>query len=439
MSKITGNKIKNLEHQIKTAAAGPRALVDGGAGFIGSNLTTGSFNTSYSSGNVTMTGGNGATGGTGGKGGNGGVGGSGGSGNGGAGTVGLVGGVGGVGGAVTGGGLVGQNTGTISNAYARGSVTITAGTPGNGGTGGDGGNGGAAGGGSAGANGNGANGGVGGAGASAYAGGLLGSQATSVITNTYSTGAPSGTKTSGATGGAAGSAGTGGSGGSAGSTGATGSSASVQYSGGLTGLPTSGTYASSYWDTDTSGFATGDGVGNGVDPSGMTGKTTAEMKQEATFTSWDFSTPLWDMVETSTYPYFNYQYAPDAPTSIVAVGGNGEATITFIAPVNTGGGAITSYTVTSSPGGITATGGTSPIVITGLTNGTTYTFTVTATNDVGTGSSSATSNSVVPATTPDAPTIGTATHGNGQVTVTFSAPASFNIRTTSGPNLSYKL
>ncbi|OGF27524.1 hypothetical protein A2303_01520 [Candidatus Falkowbacteria bacterium RIFOXYB2_FULL_47_14] len=38
MSKITGNKIKNLEHQIKTAAAGPRALVDGGAGFIGSNL-----------------------------------------------------------------------------------------------------------------------------------------------------------------------------------------------------------------------------------------------------------------------------------------------------------------------------------------------------------------------------------------------------------------
>ena len=115
---------------------------------------------------------------------------------------------------------------------------------------------------------------------------------------------------------------------------------------------------------------------------------------------------------------------PDAPTIGTATRGNGEATITFSAPGFNGGSAITSYTVTSSPGGFTGTGGTSPIVVTGLTNGTTYTFTVTATNSLGTSAASATSNSVVPATTPGAPTIGTATAGNGEATITFSAPGS---------------
>ena len=62
--------------------------------------------------------------------------------------------------------------------------------------------------------------------------------------------------------------------------------------------------------------------------------------------------------------------------------------------------------------------------ITGLTNGTAYTFRVAAINSVGTGSQSANSNTVTPATVPGAPTIGTATPGNGQATVTWSAPAS---------------
>ena len=65
-----------------------------------------------------------------------------------------------------------------------------------------------------------------------------------------------------------------------------------------------------------------------------------------------------------------------------------------------------------------------PITVTGLTNGTAYSFTVTATNGVGTGTASSVSNSVTPATLPGAPTIGTATAGNAQATVTFTAPAS---------------
>jgi uncharacterized protein (TIGR02145 family) len=85
---------------------------------------------------------------------------------------------------------------------------------------------------------------------------------------------------------------------------------------------------------------------------------------------------------------------PDAPSIGIATGGDASATVAFTAPSNNGGAAITSYTVTSSPGGITATGSSSPITITGLTNGTSYTFTVTASNSVGTSAASATSASV---------------------------------------------
>jgi hypothetical protein len=65
--------------------------------------------------------------------------------------------------------------------------------------------------------------------------------------------------------------------------------------------------------------------------------------------------------------------------------------------------------------------------VTGLTNGTAYTFTVKATNLIGTGPASAASNSVTPtaaATAPGAPTIGTATAGNASATVKWTAPAS---------------
>jgi chitodextrinase len=87
---------------------------------------------------------------------------------------------------------------------------------------------------------------------------------------------------------------------------------------------------------------------------------------------------------------------PDSPTGVVAKAGNGQATITFAAPSNNGGASITSYRVTSSPGGFSAVGTGSPLTVTGLTNGTPYTFTVTATNSAGTGAASSPSNSVTP-------------------------------------------
>ena len=91
---------------------------------------------------------------------------------------------------------------------------------------------------------------------------------------------------------------------------------------------------------------------------------------------------------------------PDAPTIGTATLGNTEATVPFTAPSSDGGSAITSYTATSSPGGITGTlsqSGSGSITVSGLTNSTAYTFTVTATNAIGTSLASAASNSVIPA------------------------------------------
>ncbi len=91
--------------------------------------------------------------------------------------------------------------------------------------------------------------------------------------------------------------------------------------------------------------------------------------------------------------------APDAPTITGVVSGDAQATVSFTAPSSNGGAAITSYTATSNPDGLTATvnqAGTGIIIVTGLTNGTGYTFTVRATNAIGTSAASDASSSVVP-------------------------------------------
>lgn len=75
--------------------------------------------------------------------------------------------------------------------------------------------------------------------------------------------------------------------------------------------------------------------------------------------------------------------APGAPTDVsVAVGAAaGTATVTFAAP--TTGDPVTSYEVTATPGGVTATGASSPITVSGLAAGTAYAYSVIARNDAG--------------------------------------------------------
>ena len=87
---------------------------------------------------------------------------------------------------------------------------------------------------------------------------------------------------------------------------------------------------------------------------------------------------------------------PLAPTGVKAIGGYGEATVRWSAPANNGG-AITRYSVISKPGSKTCTTtGAKTCTVHSLTNGTTYTFRVTATNARGTGAASTSSASVVP-------------------------------------------
>ena len=75
-----------------------------------------------------------------------------------------------------------------------------------------------------------------------------------------------------------------------------------------------------------------------------------------------------------------------------------------MAPASDGGSAIVGYTVTASPGGRTCTTtGAISCTVTGLTNGTAYTFTVTATNATGTSAASADSSAVTPAAAPTPP------------------------------------
>jgi hypothetical protein len=119
---------------------------------------------------------------------------------------------------------------------------------------------------------------------------------------------------------------------------------------------------------------------------------------------------------------------PSAPPTASTTPGNGQATVSWTAPANNGA-AITGYTVTPYIGTtaqsprLFASTATSQ-AITGLTNGTTYTFTVAAVNSRGTGPATTTGSVVVGV--PTAPALVTATGGSGQATVTWSAPASNN-------------
>ena len=88
--------------------------------------------------------------------------------------------------------------------------------------------------------------------------------------------------------------------------------------------------------------------------------------------------------------------APDPATGVTGTAGDGQATVSFTAPTDVGGAAVTNYRVQSNDG-IGASGSASPVTVTGLSNGTSYTFNVWAINPFGWSSPSDASGGVSPA------------------------------------------
>ncbi|NBX81491.1 hypothetical protein EBQ90_00140, partial [bacterium] len=122
---------------------------------------------------------------------------------------------------------------------------------------------------------------------------------------------------------------------------------------------------------------------------------------------------------------------PGAPTSVAGTIGNTQVSLTWVAPSSNGGSAITDYVIqfssnsgtswsTFGDGTSTATSAT----VTGLVNGTAYIFRVAAVNSAGTGSYSSNSASVIPSTTPGAPTTVVGNVGNTAVPLTWRVPSS---------------
>jgi hypothetical protein len=121
--------------------------------------------------------------------------------------------------------------------------------------------------------------------------------------------------------------------------------------------------------------------------------------------------------------------APGPPTGVTGTAGNGQVSLSWTAPANNGGSPITGYVVTPYVSGTAQSARTfnSTAItqtITGLINGTAYTFKVAARNAVGAGPQSSQSAAVTPRTVPGAPTGVTGTAGNGQVGLSWTAPAS---------------
>ncbi|TFD30037.1 Ig-like domain-containing protein [Cryobacterium cryoconiti] len=127
---------------------------------------------------------------------------------------------------------------------------------------------------------------------------------------------------------------------------------------------------------------------------------------------------------------------PDAPGKPSAVEGDGSASVTFNAPASNNS-PITGYTIFWTGGGQENVGAAGTHSVTGLRNGTNYTFTVVARNAIGASGSSAGSNTVMPFGVPGAPAsanLDAPGQGTGALSLTWSAPSSDGGRGVTGYN-----
>ena len=215
-------------------------------------------------------------------------------------------------------------------------------------------------------------------------------------------------------------------------TGISGVAGNAQVTVSWTAAPNGGSTITKYVVIASPGGATTTVTGN---PAATTGIVTGLTNGTAyTFTVLATNT-LGTGVTSAASPTVTPIGTPGAPTGATATAGNAQAIVSWTAPASNGGSAISSYTITSSPGNLTQTvSGNPPATsgtVTGLTNGTPYTFTVYATNSAGNGPPSGASNSVTPSTIPGQPTAVVATGGNQQASLTWTAPTNNGATITS--------
>ncbi|TEX47786.1 MAG: hypothetical protein B7C54_01600, partial [Acidimicrobiales bacterium mtb01] len=176
-------------------------------------------------------------------------------------------------------------------------------------------------------------------------------------------------------------------------------------------------------------FSDGTTTSGPIDVTGLTNGTTYYFRVRATNAAGDSD---WSSVSSGATPYTT----PDEPTGVSGTPGDGQVTVSWTAPVSNGGSAVTGYVVTVSSDGSYASAGagscasavsstSTSCTVTGLSNGTAYTFKVAAVNAAGTGSESTPSSSVTPRTTPGAPSVtSVARQASQTVRVSFGAPGS---------------
>ena len=112
-----------------------------------------------------------------------------------------------------------------------------------------------------------------------------------------------------------------------------------------------------------------------------------------------------------------------APTNVTASAGNTSAEVSWSAPADNGGSAITGYTVTTAGGGGGCTTTTLSCTVVALSNGADYAFTVRAANARGNSAASAASSLVRPFGLPGAPTNVTASAGSNSAVISWAAPS----------------
>ncbi len=197
------------------------------------------------------------------------------------------------------------------------------------------------------------------------------------------------------------------------------------------GLPTDPTAFTFTWEAETAPDVW-EVVGNtatfnpGLEEIGMRLRATVTFQDAAGFSESVTSAPTEPVAAAAA------AVAPGAPTDVSAVPAAQSATVSWTAPADAGGTGITGYLVEALTGGTVAdsveVGAVTSTVFGGLTNGTAYTFRVSAINAVGTGDASAPSAAVTPsgvAARPSAPSGTTVTGTSGATaTITWQAPAS---------------